>query len=114
MANSHCNFTAEIIFKVGKCREPNICFFTDFKHLIIFTSPSIISKQIIIIRFTCTISGTIGNITGHSYSKTNCHISLQVLNPEDRAQYPQYKQITIRCQVHICNITRPRIVPALE
>ena len=42
------------------------------------------------------------------------HISLQVLNPEDRAQYPQYKQITILCQVHICNITRLRIVPARE
>ena len=113
MANSP-QFTAEINFEVGKFRAPNICFFTDYKHLIIFTSLSIIPKQIIIIRFTCTISGTVGNYTGHSYSKINCHISLQVLNPEDRAQYPQYKQITIRCQVHIWNITRPRIVPALE
>ena len=43
IANS-LQFTAEITFKVWKSRKPNICAFQDFEHLIIFTSPSIISK----------------------------------------------------------------------
>ena len=57
MANS-LQFTAEINFKVGKSREPNISH-SRILNIWLSSPPLQYNQNNLIIRFTCTISGTV-------------------------------------------------------
>ena len=71
---SHGKFTAEINFKVGNSRGPNIFFFTDYEKLIIFTSPSIISK----------------NFNNSIYMYDFRHCKFNVIRTIEHVQYIEY------------------------